>query len=117
MKKVYLICPVRNCSDKQSKENDSYVGSLEANGIVVHYPPRDVKQECDTGVSIVTAHSKAMSECDEVHVIWDSESKGSHFDFGMAVGFGKPLIAVSAVHDDTEGKSYWKVLKEYSINI
>ncbi len=25
-----------------------------------------------------------MHACDEVHVIWDPDSVGSHFDFGMA---------------------------------
>ena len=113
--KVYLVCPVRNCDETQQLINDKYVKELESQGHQVHYPPRDVNQNCPTGVNIVNAHRDTMKSCDEVHIIWDKDSKGSHFDFGMAVGFNKPIKAISTVHEDSDGKSYWKVLKEYNI--
>ena len=45
MKKVYLVCPVRNCSDEVSRLLTGYVSELEKEGYEVHYPPRDVEQE------------------------------------------------------------------------
>ena len=85
MKKVYLICPVRSCSEADRRFADEYVAELEKNGCSVHYPPRDVDQTDDgVGLAISEAHREAMLGCDEVHVIWDATSVGSHFDFGMA---------------------------------
>ena len=83
--RVYLICPVRGCSDEDRSFADEYVARIERGGATVHYPPRDVDQTDDgIGLTISEAHREAMLECDEVHVIWDPTSSGSHFDFGMA---------------------------------
>ena len=83
--RIYLICPVRNCSEEVKHFADDYVARLEATGASVHYPPRDVDQTDDgVGLAISEAHRVAMLSCDEVHVIWDPTSLGSHFDFGMA---------------------------------
>ena len=85
MKWVYLICPVRSCSEADRLFADAYVARLERDGASVHYPPRDVDQTDDgVGLAISEAHREAMLGCDEVHVIWDGGSVGSHFDFGMA---------------------------------
>ena len=85
MKRVYLICPVRSCSEADWLFADAYVAWLERDGASVHYPPRDVDQTDDgVGLAISEAHREAMLGCDEVHVIWDGGSVGSHFDFGMA---------------------------------
>lgn len=112
-KKIYVVCSVRNADPKEVEQVEAYVKKLEEEGHEVHYPPRDVDQECETGVSIVEAHRKAMLASSEVHVFWNVESSGSHFDIGMAVALGKKIIGVNAVHEDGEGKSYWKVIKHY----
>lgn len=52
-----------------------------------------------------------MKEADEVHIIWDVNSKGSHFDLGMAFALGKPIHLIEALQPDTEGKSYLKVIQ------
>ncbi len=84
-KRIYLICPVRNRSSQDKEFADGYVSGLEAAGNTVHYPPRDVDQSDDgIGHGISDAHRAFMRSCDEVHVVWDGESVGSHFDFGMA---------------------------------
>jgi len=89
--KVYFICPVANCSDETRAEMDAYVKGLETCGRVVHYPPRDVELNAgnsnrgmDEMTAICRQHLYAMRDADEVHTWWDSNSKGSHFDFGMA---------------------------------
>jgi hypothetical protein len=88
---------------------DLYVASLEAEGHSVHNPVRDVYQGDPTGYNICVEHLDSMRAADEVHVIWDVESKGSHFDLGMAFALGKPTNVVTLVHPDGEGKSYAKV--------
>jgi len=80
---VYLICPVRNVTEQQQKQLDDYVKNLESNNYNVHYPPRDVDQNQE-GFNILFKHRDAMRHCDEVHIWWDENSKGSYFDLGMA---------------------------------
>lgn len=116
MRKVYLICPVRNCSEEVQKQLEDYVLDLEANNFKVHFPPRDVEQD-QSGFGICDAHRKAMAECDEVHFWWDPESKGSHFDFGMAfmLEYFKLVTYVQAdVIEETPHKSYGNVIRKLS---
>jgi len=112
---IYLICPVRNRTDEQNELADRYVARLEKEGHVVHYPPRDVDQSDDgIGLGISAAHRKAMRRADEVHVIWDPESRGSHFDFGMAFMLQSwkkcPIVLVSAPERTTR-RSYGNMLR------
>ena len=116
MSKIYLICPVRNCSDEVNKALADYVGELEAFGNKVHFPPRDVKQN-QSGDGICEAHRKAMGDCDEIHFWWDPESKGSHFDFGMAymLSFMTDIKFVIANKlEETPYKSYGNVIRKLS---
>lgn len=109
--KAYFICPVRNATQDQIDECDKIVKKLESDGVSVHYPPRDVNQNCLTGVSIVKQHRTAMIDCDVVYVYWDSKSSGSHFDLGMAMALGKDIKPCGCVYeDDPNVKSYWKVI-------
>lgn len=87
-----------------------YAEDLERNGHRVHYPPRDAPQDDPTGQVICETHRAAMLAADEVHVIWDVNSKGSHFDLGMAYALGKRIVPVHALQPDTDGKSYWKAV-------
>ena len=82
---IYIVCPVRNCSQEITEALNRHVAELEARGHSVHYPPRDVNQEDDgCGLHICEAHRAALKLADEVHIYWDSDSKGSLFDLGMA---------------------------------
>jgi hypothetical protein len=110
MKKVYLICPVRGASEADRRFAEEYVAGLERDGVRVHYPPRDVDQTDDgVGLAISEAHREAMLGCDEVHVIWQPGSVGSHFDFGMAFmlrAWKKILIVLARPVEPTPTKSY-----------
>lgn len=110
-KRIYIICPVRGVTEEQAKEIMKYVETLENNGDVCHFPPRDVKQDSDTGIDICQRHLEAMECCEEVHIFWDASSKGSHFDLGMAFAMGLPWKLIRNYTEDTEGKSYLKVIK------
>lgn len=108
---IYVICPVRNVIKEQTDEIDKYVETLEKEGHTVHYPPRDVNQNDETGFNIVMAHKKAMIKCDRVDIFWDKTSTGSHQDLGMAIMANKHLHLVKTYQEDLPGKSYVKVIK------
>ena len=110
--KVYLICPVRNVTEEQQIEIDTYAKQLENNGIIVHNPKYDAPQDDPTGFIICETHLNAMKNSDEVHVFWDVSSKGSHFDLGMAFALNKKVIIAKLYQDDNVGKSYVKVMQQ-----
>ena len=115
-KDVYLICPVRNVTQETLEKMNRYVDDLELKGISIHYPPRDVDQTEDgVGLAISTAHREAMLECKEVHVFWDNESYGSHFDLGMAFMLnavkGIPIVIAKPI-ELTEKRSYGNILNQ-----
>ena len=109
--RIYLICSVRNATDEQIQFAENYVKQLEEAGHVVHYPPRDVDQTDDgTGLNICISHAAAIRKADEVHILWDKDSKGSHFDLGMAFVLDKPFVYVDN-YETTPYKSYGNVIK------
>jgi len=103
---IYLICLVRDATFDASE----IVGTLEAAGHNVHFPPRDVNQNDPIGLDICNAHLKAMRMADEVCIVWDKNSKGSHFDLGMAFALERPVRLIKVVQPDIDGKSYLKVI-------
>ncbi len=105
--KIYLICPVRN----SEFDSSCWTRMLENMGHTVHFPPRDVDQNDPTGTTIVRKHFEAMQAADLVAIVWDVNSKGSHFDLGMAYALGKPMLLLKALQEDTPGKSYLKVIQ------
>jgi nucleoside 2-deoxyribosyltransferase len=104
---IYLICPVRAATFDAS----GIVAELESAGHAVHFPPRDVNQNSATGRDICDTHLAAMLIADAVYIVWDTESKGSHFDLGMAFALGKPVHLMHALQEDSAGKSYLKVIR------
>lgn len=108
--RIYLICPVRNATFDSS----NLVSEWEKEGHLVHFPPRDVRQDDPIGVDICRAHLAAMKNADEVRVVWDVDSKGSHFDLGMAFALGKRVVLVKALQEDIGAKSYLKVIHSLS---
>jgi nucleoside 2-deoxyribosyltransferase len=108
---VYIICPVRNCSPERTAAIRAHAERLRKSGYTVHFPTDDVNQDDPTGAAICRAHLDAMLAADFVHVFWDVNSKGSHFDLGMAYAMGKPITPVECYEPDPPGKSYWKVMQ------
>jgi hypothetical protein len=110
--KIYLICPVRNITEEQNQEIKEYVELMERDGNKVHYPPRDVNQNDETGYNICLSHKTAIVSCDRVDIFWDVHSSGSHFDLGMAFSLNKKIKLVKAFIEDSNSKSYLKVIKK-----
>ena len=112
--KIYLICPVRNATKAELEFAAEYVKKLESQGMIVHYPPRDSDQmEDGVGLKVNEANRKAIISADEIHVIWDPKSYGSHFDLGMAFMLRAirecPIVVVRPLKR-TLRKSYTNVL-------
>jgi len=111
---IYVICAVRNASPFRVNAIREHVERLREAGHHVHFPPDDVNQDDPTGEEICHAHLTAMIAADEVHVFWDVESKGSHFDLGMAYALDKKIVPGLNEHPEPPGKSYWKAVIEPS---
>lgn len=96
MKKIFLICPVRNATAEQKEKMEEYINQQEQLGNKVYYPARDTNQSDDTGGWRICIDNKcAIREADEVHIFWDDKSIGSIFDLGVAFAFDKKLIVVN----------------------
>ena len=120
-KKIYLICPVRKVSTELKKFLDDYVEEQELQGNKVHYPPRDVNQNDETGLNIMLSHRSAMKDCNEVHAYWVPESEGSVCDLGMVLMAEKPLKLINYKSvlewlNTHPGKSYTAVVFELDAN-
>ena len=87
--KIYLICPVRKCGKQEKKLLYEYVHRLEADGNEAFYADRDVNQNDDTGLGIITAERKAILWADEIHVWWKADKKGKSKSEGSVFDFGK----------------------------
>lgn len=109
--KIHLICPVRNVTDEQQREIDAYCAEKIAQGYEVHNPKYDVNQDDETGYNICESHLDSMRVADLVAVFWDVNSKGSHFDLGMAFALNKRVVLIKTYQPDNDGKSYVKVIK------
>ena len=92
----------------------TYAAQLRHQGHEVHYPPDDAPQDDPTGEAICRTHRDAMDLAHEVHVFWDVQSKGSHFDLGMAYALRKRIVPVECIHPDGPEKSYWKVMQAWT---
>lgn len=112
MKKIFLICSVRNASQELLDAQLTYVTACEKMGYRVHYPPRDTNQNM-CGLDICETNKNAIKNSDEVHIFYNHESQGTHFDMGVAFAFNKPIVIVS--NDEFgEGKSFPRMLSEWA---
>jgi nucleoside 2-deoxyribosyltransferase len=114
---IYIICPVRSASEEQIADARKHVETLEKEGHTVFFPPRDVDQDHPDGARhIVEAELAAIQQSHEVHIFWDKNSKGSHFDLGAALALGKPVKLIRSFIPDGADKSYEKVIRAKSIS-
>jgi len=101
MKKVFLICPVRLATEETKAKLESYVKDLEDSGVKVHLPHRDTNQNA-TGLEICTENMNAIAQANEVHIFYNAESQGIHFDMGVAFALGKKIHCVELPEGDAE---------------
>lgn len=105
----FLICPVRGQDPEKYRV---IVASLEADGWMVHWPPRDTQQEDKIGLRICQDNLEFIRQADVVHVIWDGKSQGCLFDLGMAFALKKRIIPIE-LPEFTNGKSFQNMVKAW----
>lgn len=110
---IYIICPVRILTKDKKEQYTRYVTDLRADGHTVFFPPEDAPQDDTTGINIINIELEAIRNADEVHVFWNVNSKGSHFDLGAAMALGKLVIPIHNELPDNPDTSYWKVMDNY----
>ena len=112
MKKVFIICSVRNATEEYRAKLESYVSELEKSNIEVHLPHRDTNQNVRV-IEICEENANAIRTADEVHIFYSSSSQGTHFDMGVAFAFNKPLVVVeNEIY--SEGKNYPGMIEEWA---
>ena len=104
--RICIICSVRQGTPQDVFD---YVAQLENVGHVVHFPPRDNPQDDPTGYYICDAMRQAIADSEEVHVFYNSDSQGCHFDLGIAFGLHKTVKIMNPEIDTSSVKSYVKV--------
>lgn len=110
--KIYLICPVRIADGDAIKLCEAYVADLESKGHKVHYPAQDIDQSL-SATDINIGNMAALESADEIHVIWQPKSYGSHFDLGMAFVLRKPIKLVHILDSESIEKNYLDVIYKW----
>jgi nucleoside 2-deoxyribosyltransferase len=110
--KVFLICSVRGVAEEQRLVQEEYVKMLELSGYVVHYPPRDTNQK-GSSIEVNTQNVNAIKSADEVHVWYNPNSIGTHFDLGATFALGKRMVVAHNIDPLPQGKSYARLINEY----
>lgn len=112
---IFIICTVRGATDEYKAELEEYVKTLEDIGHKVHLPHRDTDQS-DTGYGICKQNAEAIKNAKSVHVFYNSESQGTHFDMGVSFALNKHIVVVERL-PRTEGKSFVNMLYEWETKI
>jgi len=108
---IFIICTVRKASDEYIMKLNKYVQRIEKQGHVVHLPPRDTDQNA-TGIDICKQNRQAIKDADEIHIFYNPESTGTHFDMGMAFMANKSIKVIENV-EYGKGKSFPRMLTEW----
>jgi len=86
---IFLICPVRNATEKEKADLHKLINLYEQSGYHVHYPERNTNQNpvvngINTGgFNICAENAKAIAEAQTVVVFYNKQSTGSMFDLGV----------------------------------
>jgi hypothetical protein len=106
--RITIICSVRSGTPQEVID---YVAKMEDGGHQVYFPPRDTPQDDPTGLNICLRMTQQIRLADEVHIFYNPQSQGIHFDMGVAFALGKKWKLINNP-EDTQLKSYIKVIKE-----
>lgn len=111
--KIFIICPVRK--SEIANELEQYAQQLESEGHAVHLPHRDTNQTA-SGLEICKQNKSAIESADEVHIFYNPDSQGIHFDMGVAFALGKRICVVKNVTLEP-GKSFARMLVEWECEL
>ena len=112
MKKIFIICKVREDSVDYISKLQKYTKKLERKGHQIHLPHRDTYQK-GSSLEINLQNFSAIYSADEVHIFYNSKSQGTHFDLGVSFALKKKIVIVENEVYNPSVKSYAKFLDEY----
>jgi len=110
--KIFIIGSVRDATRENQIMMEDYVDFLEHHGHQVHLPKRDTKQDA-CGYDICTENMEAIKYADEVHIFYNSDSQGSHFDMGVAFALHKKIVVIENENYDPNTKSFPRMINEW----
>ena len=114
MKKIFIICPVRDADSETKQRLEDYAAGLEKEGHRVHLPHRDTDQSDTIGYKICLTNMVAIKHADEVHVFYTNTSTGTHFDLGMAFALCKNIVIVDIAEPyEPNKKSFPRMMKHW----
>ncbi len=125
MKKIFIICTVKNTTEEYNNKLYKYVEDLESAGNKVYFPPRDTNQEDNKtgGYKICKDNLFGIMWADEVHISYNEKITEIHFDLGMAFTLNKKikifdctLVDVSLPKSFTEMLRYWENICDNCLN-
>ena len=111
MKKIFIICTIRNASKEYIDKLEKYVTELENKGYIVYAPHRDTNQMA-LSYDICLQNMQGIIQADEIHIFYNSKSQGTHFDMGMAFALNKKIVIVEN-ENITNEKSFAKMIIEW----
>lgn len=109
--RIFIICPVRFANDEIREKLENYTAELELQGHKVHLPHRDTDQT-QSGFNICRQNKEAICSSDIVHVLYLEESRGTHFDLGVAFAYNKPIKIVEFIKC-SEGNPWKSMLLDW----
>ena len=111
-KTIFIICSVRGATREYKEKLEQHAAYLELQGYKVHLPHRNTKQD-QQGIDICRDNMWAIIAADEVHVFYTPDSRGTHFDLGVAFALRKPIIVVESSESPGVGKSFARMIREW----
>jgi len=111
--KIYIISSVRIASEDFKHKLNKYTAKLERLGYEVYLPHRDTNQSADA-MTITAANAAGMRNADIIHIFYDKNSKGSHFDLGFCYALNKPLLLID-VDENSKDEGIFDLVGQWSI--
>jgi nucleoside 2-deoxyribosyltransferase len=110
--KIGIIHTINGASEEYLTKVKFHAFTLWREGHEVHCPILDTNQS-GTSIEICTSNVEAFRSCDEIHVFYNSASKGTHFDLGACFAMGKKIKVIES-EPLTDGKSFQNLLHEWT---
>jgi hypothetical protein len=95
-KKVFIIRPVRLTNYSIDKAIEG-IRNAYSETVEIHDPSIHTDQEANE-YEICSNNSSAIKNADEIWLWYNDQSKGSHFDIGIAFTLNKPIRFINNVN-------------------
>ena len=91
VEKTFIIGSVREASKNEEEIGEVLKERLKQIGVRAHLPKKDTVQEA-RGLHVCMQNGEAIRESDKVTLLYNENSKGTHFDLGESFKLRKEII-------------------------